>query len=138
MSGRLLLEAITITLDGVEVSGHPGMTLLELARESGVEIPTLCHDPHLTPIGACRICLVEDERSGALLASCVTPINPGMVINTKSPKVEERRKTIIKLILASHPDSSWCAIRVTAASYAGSLQIWESGWWISVRYPSQP
>ncbi len=99
------MEAITITLDGVEVSGHPGMTLLELARESGVEIPTLCHDPHLTPIGACRICLVEDERSGALLASCVTPINPGMVINTKSPKVEERRKTIIKLILASHPDS---------------------------------
>jgi len=105
MSGRLLLEAITITLNGIEVSGHPGMTLLELARESGVEIPTLCHDPHLTPIGACRICLVEDERSGALLASCVTPINPGMVINTKSPKVEERRKTIIKLILASHPDS---------------------------------
>ncbi|MCK4964022.1 MAG: (2Fe-2S)-binding protein, partial [Dehalococcoidia bacterium] len=105
MSGRLLLEAITITLNGVEVSGHPGMTLLELARESGIEIPTLCHDPHLTPIGACRICLVEDERSGALLSSCVTPINAGMVINTKSPKVEERRKTIIKLILASHPDS---------------------------------
>ena len=99
------MEAITITLNGVEVSGHPGMTLLELARESGIEIPTLCHDPHLTPIGACRICLVEDERSGALLASCVTPINAGMVINTKSPKVEERRKTIIKLILASHPDS---------------------------------
>jgi len=81
------------------------MTVLELARESGIGIPTLCHDPHLTPIGACRICLVEDEHSGALLASCVTPIAPGMVINTASPRVLERRKVIAKLMLASHPDS---------------------------------
>ena len=99
------MEAITITLNGREVSGPPGMTILELARESGVDIPTLCHDPHLTPIGACRICLVEDERSGRLSASCITPIDPGMVLNTESPKVQEHRKTIIKLILASHPDS---------------------------------
>jgi formate dehydrogenase alpha subunit len=99
------LEAITITLNGREVSGQPGMTVLDLALESGVEIPTLCHDPHLDPIGACRICIVEDERSGALMASCVTPIAPGMVINTESSRVQERRKTIIKLMLASHPDS---------------------------------
>ena len=99
------MEAITITLNGREVSGHPGMTILELARESGIDIPTLCHDPHLIPIGACRICLVEDERSGVLSASCVTPLAPGMVINTESPRVQERRKTVIKLILASHPDS---------------------------------
>lgn len=99
------MEAITITLNGREVSGHPGMTILELARESGVAIPTLCHDAHLTSIGACRVCLVEDERSGVLSASCVTPIAPGMVINTESPKVQERRRTIIKLMLASHPDS---------------------------------
>ena len=99
------MEAITITLNGREVSGRPGMTILELAQESGVDIPTLCYDPHLTSIGACRICLVEDERSGRLSASCVTPIEPGMIINTESAKVQERRKTIIKLMLASHPDS---------------------------------
>ena len=99
------MEAITITLNGREVSGRPGMTVLDLARESGVDIPTLCHHPYLDPIGACRICIVEDERSGALMASCVTPIAPGMVINTESPRVQERRKTIIKLMLASHPDS---------------------------------
>jgi len=99
------LEAITITLDGREVSGKQGRTVLELARESGVEIPTLCHDPRLSSIGACRICLVEDERTGRLLASCVTPIEPGMVINTASPRVLERRRTIVKLMLASHPDS---------------------------------
>ncbi|MFO8102021.1 MAG: molybdopterin-dependent oxidoreductase [Dehalococcoidia bacterium] len=97
--------AITITLDGVEVSGNPGMTILDLARESGVYIPTLCHDPHLNPYGACRICLVENEQNGALLASCVAPIAPGMVINTRSEKVMESRRTIIKMMLASHPDN---------------------------------
>ena len=87
------METVTITLNGLEVSGHSGMTILELARESGTDIPTLCHDPRLTPAGACRLCLVEDERSGRLVASCVTPISPGMVINTESPRVLERRKT---------------------------------------------
>ena len=87
------MEAITITLDGVEVSGHSGMTILDLAQESGVDIPTMCHDSHLTPTGACRLCLVEDEPSGKLLAACVSPISPGMVVNTRSPRVMERRKT---------------------------------------------
>ena len=99
------LQPITITLDGREVSGYPGMTLLELAKESGVEIPTLCHNNHLPSTGACRICLVENEQNGALLASCVTPIASGMVITTRSPRVMERRKTIVKLMLTSHPDS---------------------------------
>ena len=99
------MQPITITLDGREVSGYPGMTVLELARESGVEVPTLCHDAHLPPIGACRVCLVENEQNGALLASCVTPIASGMVINTHSPRVMEHREIIIKLMLASHPDS---------------------------------
>jgi len=99
------LQPITITLDGREVSGYPGMTILELAKESGIDIPTLCHDPQLSSVGACRVCLVEDERNNALLASCVAPIAPGMVINTLSNRVIERRKTIVKLMLASHPDS---------------------------------
>ncbi len=99
------LDTITVTLDGQEVSGRSGMTVLELAGEAGVRIPTLCHDPHLKPAGACRICIVEDERSSALLASCITPIAPGMVINTASPRVLERRRVIVQLMLASHPDA---------------------------------
>ena len=98
-------EVITVTLDGLTVSGSPGMTILELARESGIEIPTLCSDPHLAPIGACRICIVQDERNGNLLASCVTPISPGMQINTHSEDVIAHRKNIIELMLASHPDT---------------------------------
>lgn len=99
------MEMITITLNGREVSGQAGMTILALAQESGIDIPTLCHDPNLASVGACRICIVEDERTGALMASCVTPIAPGMVINTQSPKVKERRSISLKLMLASHPDT---------------------------------
>ena len=96
---------VTITIDQREVSGHAGMTILELARESGINIPTICEHPQLTPLGGCRICLVENEQTGVLLASCVTPIAPGMIINTVSDRVLEHRKMILKLMLASHPDS---------------------------------
>ncbi len=98
------MEAVTITLNGTAVSGYTGTTILELARESGVYIPTLCDDPNLAPTGACRLCLVEDERNGALHAACVTPIASGMTINTKSPRVVSHRRQILKLMLASHPD----------------------------------
>jgi len=99
------VEPITITLDGSEVSGHPGMTILELATEVGIEIPTLCYDSHLSPLGACRVCLVEDESTGRLLASCVTPITAGMVIQTRSQRVLENRRVVVELMLASHPDT---------------------------------
>ena len=118
------MEAITITLNGREVSGQAGMTVFELAREAGIQIPHLCHDRHLAPIGACRICIVEDERNGALLASCVTPIASGMIINTDSARVRERRRILIELMLASHPDSCMvcdkgnrCQLRSIAAEY---------------------
>ena len=126
------MQPVTITLNGREVSGYPGMTILELARESGVDIPTLCHDTNLTPIGACRVCLVEDEPTGRLMASCVTPIAAGMVINTNSPRVIEHRKTIIKLMLASHPDScivcdkgNRCQLRQIASDMGISLLDFE-------------
>ncbi len=99
------MQPVTLTINQQEVSGHPGLTILELARESGITIPTLCHHASLNPVGACRICLVENEANGALLASCVTPIAPGMIINTESPRVREHRKMILKLMLASHPDA---------------------------------
>ncbi len=99
------MQPVTITLDGNEVSGYAGMSILTLAREAGIHIPTLCHDDHLPDIGACRLCIVEEEKSGALMAACVTPIASGMVINTRSPRVIAHRRTIVELMLASHPDA---------------------------------
>ena len=125
------MQQVTITLNGREVSGHPEMTILELAREAGISIPTICNEPRLSSIGACRLCLVENEQNGALLASCVTPILPGMVINTESPRVMEHRKMIVKLMLASHPDSclvcdkgNRCQLRQIAAELGiGLLEL---------------
>ncbi|MFC1928072.1 2Fe-2S iron-sulfur cluster-binding protein [Chloroflexota bacterium] len=99
------MAEVTITIDGMQVSGREGMTILELARESGIDIPTLCYSPDLTPIGACRICVVEAEGSRTLVGSCHTPIVQGMVIYTHSPKVLETRKVIVELLLASHTGS---------------------------------
>jgi len=98
------MDKITVTINGSEVSGGEGMTILEFARENGIDIPTLCYYEGLAPIGACRVCVVEVEGSRTLVASCHTPITPGMVIHTHSPKVIETRRVIVELLLASHPD----------------------------------
>jgi NADH dehydrogenase/NADH:ubiquinone oxidoreductase subunit G len=89
-------------LDGTEVRGHEGMTILEAAEQVDIHIPTLCHSPDLTPEGNCRICVVEVEGSPRLVASCHTPIADGMVIHTRSPKVLAARKAILELLLTGH------------------------------------
>ena len=99
------MDEIIVTINGSQLRGSEGMTILEVAQENGIDIPTLCYKTELKPIGACRICVVEVEGSRTLVGSCHTPIAQGMVIHTHSPKVLETRKTIVELLLASHPDS---------------------------------
>jgi len=96
------MAEVTVTINGNQVSGRDGMTILELAQENGIEIPTLCYLPELPPTGACRVCVVEVEGSRTLVGSCHTPITQGMVIYTHSPKVLETRRVILELLLASH------------------------------------
>ena len=99
---------VTVTINGEQVTGHEGATILELAQEKGIDIPTLCHCAGLAPMGACRLCVVEVAGSRALVGSCHTPITPGMVIQTHSPKVLAARRVIIELLLASH--SGFCTV----------------------------
>ncbi len=116
------MQEVTLTINGSQVTGREGMTILELARENGIEIPTLCYWEGLSPTGACRVCVVEVEGSRTLVASCHTPIAAGMVIYTHSPKVLQARKVIVELLLASHPDvcivcdkANICELRKIAA-----------------------
>jgi formate dehydrogenase alpha subunit len=99
------LEEITLTINGKKISARPGMSLLDAATKNGIKIPTLCHHRHLAPAGACRICLVEDEKSGRMMASCVTPVSPDMAIQTDSPTVRRHRTNIVRLMMANHPES---------------------------------
>jgi len=113
---------ITATINGRQVTAREGMTILEAAQTNGIDIPTLCHRPELTPIGACRICVVEVEGVRTLVGSCHTPLTNGMVIQTHSPRVLATRKMIVELLMASHCGSCFmcdkantCELRKLAA-----------------------
>lgn len=95
---------IALTIDGINVEVEPGATILDAARKAGVQIPTLCHIKELTPTGACRMCVVEVQGRPGLIPSCAFPAEKGMNVNTASPKVLNARKTIVELLLASHPN----------------------------------
>lgn len=96
------MSDVKVVIDGTEVTGQAEMTILEAARQAGVEIPTLCHIPGLTPSGACRICVVEVEGAGRLVGACHTPIAAGMTIHTRSARVLEARRAIVELLFAGH------------------------------------
>lgn len=101
------MSDITVKVNGAQLSAPAGTTILELAKKTGIDIPTLCYLENLLPTGSCRICVVEVEGSRTLVASCHTPIAPNMVIQTHSPKVLEARRVIIELLLASHCGSCY-------------------------------
>ncbi|MEQ1472971.1 MAG: cyclic nucleotide-binding domain-containing protein, partial [Candidatus Acidiferrum sp.] len=93
---------ITITIDGRPVSVPPGTTVFDAARINGIAIPTLCHLQNETPVGVCRLCVV-DTGARVLTASCVRPVEPGLKVETQSPKVLQARKTLLELLMSDHP-----------------------------------
>ncbi len=99
------IRTITLTIDGHEVSVPAGTTIWEAAKQVGIEIPVLCHDPRLRPVGVCRMCVVEvGER--VLAASCVREASHGMNVQTRSDKVERCRKTLTELLLSDYVHDS--------------------------------
>ena len=94
---------INITIDGRKLQVPEGWTILEAARENGVQIPTLCYHEALEPYGACRLCVVELERGSKsqLVASCVYPCEEGAVVHTDSEMVRRSRRTTVELLMAS-------------------------------------
>jgi len=90
-----------LTLNGKVVRFSPGQTLLEVARDNGVEIPTLCYLAGCTPTGACRMCLVEVKGARTLVASCAMPAADGMEVETDTEKVHTARRLNVELLLAS-------------------------------------
>ncbi len=98
---------VKFKLNGTEVEVEEGTTILEAARELGIEIPTLCYHPAFEPSQVCRVCLVEIRRDGEsrLVPSCGYKAEEGMEVITDSERVIRRRKTIVELILAEAPNS---------------------------------
>ena len=99
------METIALSIDGKRIICAAETSILEAAEQNGIKIPKLCYHPELKPFGACRMCLVEDEKTGRLMASCVTPAAPDMALQTASPRIIKHRRNIARLMIAEHPES---------------------------------
>jgi len=102
---------ITIEVNNRRIEAKRGEMLLSALRRAGITVPTLCHIEHLFPSGACRMCVVEVEGQRNLVPSCAFPVAEGMKVQTHSPRAVRARKTIIELLLASHPDDCLYCVR---------------------------
>ncbi|MBP2664291.1 MAG: hndD 3 [Firmicutes bacterium] len=99
----MTMEMVNITIDDRQVAVPKTSTVLEAALSLGIKVPTLCYHPELRAEGACRVCMVEVQGARSLVASCVYPVNEGMVVRTNTAAVREARKTVVELLLANHP-----------------------------------
>lgn len=94
------MGAKTLTIDDKLVGARENQTVLEAAREAGIEIPTLCHLEGVGDVGACRLCLVEVEGSRKLFPACVLKVEEGMVVRTNTERLLNYRRQIIELLFA--------------------------------------
>ncbi|MGD8955680.1 MAG: 2Fe-2S iron-sulfur cluster-binding protein, partial [Desulfobacterales bacterium] len=102
-------EEHRITINGNSLSFDPGQTVLEVARQHHIDIPTLCWLKGAIPTGACRVCAVEVKGARSLLPSCSTPAGDNMDVQTETAAVVKARKLILQLLLSSGNHN--CAVR---------------------------
>lgn len=95
---------VTLTINKRRVSAPEGATILEAAKLAGIRIPTLCHHPELSNVGACRMCVVSVEKARALQTACTTPVFEGMVVDTESKEARDTRRFVLETLLSDHPN----------------------------------
>ncbi len=95
-------KTIAITIDGQKIKTEAGARIWEVAQSMGVDIPKLCHQPGMEPVGVCRVCAVEVEGARTLVPSCHRKVEPGMVIHTQTERVLRAQKTLVAMLMADH------------------------------------
>ncbi len=121
------MKKFRLNIDGKEVLGLPGQTILEVARENDIFIPTLCYDERTEIYGSCGLCVVEVEGNPKLCKACATEIAPNMVIMTNTDRVVESRKTNLELLISNHngdckaPCSKACPAGTDCQGYVGLI-----------------
>lgn len=98
---------VTLTIDGREVQAEEGAMILEVARAHNIYIPALCYHEEVAPYGACRLCMVEIVTNGKerLVASCLYPVEEGLIVKTSTERVMNNRRMIMELLLARCPNN---------------------------------
>ncbi len=116
---------VTLKINGKKITAKEGSTILEAARQKGIEIPTLCFNEALQPYGACRLCIVEIEKDGrtSIESSCTHLVQEGMTVQTHSKRIMEDRKFVIELLLARC--SNVKKIQELAQEYGIQDSAWE-------------
>src|SRR5580700_8703595 len=101
--GLAMAELVKLTMNGREITAEKGTLLIEAARQNGIEIPSFCYYEGLTLQAACRMCLVEVEKTPKLQVGCTLPVAEGMVVHTESDQVKQARKGTLEFLLTNHP-----------------------------------
>lgn len=96
------MSKIKLNINGIEVTGHSGQTVLDIARENNIEIPTLCYDDRVNIYGGCGLCVVEIEGSPKLARACATMAADKMVVKTHTERTIQARKVALELLLSDH------------------------------------
>jgi predicted molibdopterin-dependent oxidoreductase YjgC len=122
-------KKVPLVINGKEIEAQAGQTILEVASEHGIYIPTLCHYSKTTNVGACRVCVVEVEKARSLVASCCMPVSPGMVIQTDSPKVKAAQKLIVELLWASGDHNC------LTCEQNGACELQDLVYWLGIEKP---
>ncbi|MDP9114085.1 MAG: 2Fe-2S iron-sulfur cluster-binding protein, partial [Acidobacteriota bacterium] len=98
-----MADIVKLTIDGKEIQAEKGKLLIEVARQNGIEVPAFCYHEDYTLQAACRMCLVEIEKTPKLQVGCTTPVAEGMVVRTDSEIVRKARKGTLEFLLTNHP-----------------------------------
>ncbi len=98
-----MAETVKLTINGSPIEAEKGTMLIEAARQNGIEIPSFCYYQGLTSVAACRMCLVEVEKTPKLQVGCTLPVAEGMVVRTESEVVRQARKGTLEFLLTNHP-----------------------------------
>ena len=93
---------VTLTIDGETIKAKKGTTILQAAKQAGIDIPTLCFLKDINEVGDCRMCIVEVEGRRGFATSCIQTVEEGMVVHTHTPNVLEARRTVLDLIISNH------------------------------------
>lgn len=122
------MQEVNIILNGKNITGTAGESVLQLARRNNTDIPTLCHDPRLKPFSSCYVCVVEIEGQRGLQPSCSTMVAEGMVIETDNKKIREARKMALDLMVSNHyadceaPCKQTCPAGVDVQGYISLIE----------------
>src|SRR3990172_9620797 len=100
---------VKLTINYRPIEAEAGQTVLEAARANGITIPTLCYHKDLSPVGSCRLCMVEVEGVRGEVAACTLPVSDGMAVRTETLALAQTRKTVLELLLHDYYDAGYAA-----------------------------